>query len=71
VALREAIADIHRADEIEIVGLPQDLLDAVALTLDRTNRWELSVSGGTVYLTVGDKLFEAVLEMLGSTKERA
>jgi uncharacterized protein YaeQ len=66
-ALRDAIADIHRADEIEIVGLPQELLDAVALTLDRTNRWDLSVSGGTVYLTVGGRLFEGVLEVLGST----
>jgi uncharacterized protein YaeQ len=69
-ALKEAIADIHRADEIEIVGLPADVLDAVALTLDRTNRWDLSVTGGTVYLTADGKLFEAALEMLGSQQER-
>jgi uncharacterized protein YaeQ len=71
-ALRDALvdADTHRADEIEITGLPQDLLDAVAVTLDRTNRWELSVSGGTVYLTVGGRLFEGVLDMVGSTQER-
>ena len=68
-ALRDAIVDIHRADEIEIVGLPQDLLDAVAVTLDRTNRWELSVSGGSVYLSVDGKLFEFTLEVLGSTQE--
>jgi hypothetical protein len=41
-------------------------LDAVAVTLDRSNRWDLSVTGGTVYLTVGDRLFEAVLDVLGS-----
>jgi uncharacterized protein YaeQ len=71
-ALRDALieAEIHRADEIEIIGLPQDLLDAIASTLDRTNRWELSVSGGTVYLTVGGRLFEAALDMVGSTQER-
>ncbi|HEX4449265.1 MAG TPA: YaeQ family protein [Kofleriaceae bacterium] len=64
-ALRDEIAGIHRADAIELVGLPAAFLDAVAATLDRSNRWDLSVTGGTVYLTVGDRLFEATLDMLG------
>jgi uncharacterized protein YaeQ len=65
-ALRAEIAGVHKADAIEIVGLPAQFLDAVAVTLDRTNRWDLSVTGGTVYLTVGNRLFEAALDMLGS-----
>src|ERR1700761_7879139 len=64
-ALRDAIADVHRAGEIEIVGLSADLLDAIAVTLDRTNRWDLSVTGGSVYLTIGGRLFEGALDMLG------
>jgi uncharacterized protein YaeQ len=65
-ALRAEIADIHRAEEIEIIGLPAQFLDAVGATLDRSNRWDLSVTGGTVYLTVGNRLFEAAFDMLGS-----
>jgi uncharacterized protein YaeQ len=65
-ALRDAITDVHRAGEIEIVGLAADLLDAIAVTLDRTNRWDLSITGGSVYLTIGGRLFEGTLDMLGS-----
>jgi len=68
--LRDAITGIHRAAEIEIVGLSADLLDAIAVTLDRTNRWDLSVTGGSLYLTIGDHLFEGALDMLGSIQER-
>lgn len=67
-ALREAIAAarVHRGDAIEVIGMPADLLDAVALTLDRTNRWDLSVTGGSLYLTIGGRLFEGELDMLSS-----
>ncbi|HEY3805568.1 MAG TPA: YaeQ family protein [Kofleriaceae bacterium] len=66
-ALRDATTDIHRADELEIVGLSADLLDAIAVTLDRMNRWDLSITGGSVYLTIGGRLFEGTLDMLGSS----
>jgi uncharacterized protein YaeQ len=62
-ALREALSEakVFHADQIEVIGLPQELLDAVTVTLDRVNRWDLSVTGGTVYLTVAGQLFEGVL----------
>jgi uncharacterized protein YaeQ len=44
---------VHRADRIEIFALEPDFLDAVAAGLDRNNRWDLSVAGGTVYLATG------------------
>ena len=52
-ALATALADedTHRAEAIEIYALDGDFLDAVAATLDRNNRWDLSVAGGTVYLS--------------------
>ncbi|HEY1547458.1 MAG TPA: YaeQ family protein [Kofleriaceae bacterium] len=65
-ALRADFAHVHKADAIELIGLPPTFLDAVAVTLDRSNRWDVSVTGGTVYLTVGNRLFEAELDMLGS-----
>jgi uncharacterized protein YaeQ len=53
---------IHRADDLVIRALPADLLDRVAATLDRNNTWELAVSGGTIYLTIGGALFEGMIE---------
>jgi uncharacterized protein YaeQ len=62
-ALREAIAErgVHKGEAIEIVHLPPEFLDGAATTLDRMNRWDLSVTGGSVYLTINDRLFEAAL----------
>lgn len=53
--LAAAIAErgVHRADRIELRGLDPAFLDEVAATLDRVNRWDLSVSGGTLYLAIG------------------
>ncbi|HUJ57913.1 MAG TPA: YaeQ family protein [Kofleriaceae bacterium] len=59
--LASAIRDarVHRGDSIALHALPAELLDAVAATLDRVNRWDLAVSGGALYLTVGGELFTA------------
>lgn len=58
--LAEAIAErkVHRGDAIEIRELDPAWLDRVAGTLDRNNTWDLSVTGGTVYLTIREELFE-------------
>lgn len=52
---------VHRADTIELNALPPELLDAVATTLDRVNRWDLSVAGGALYLTINGTLFEGAV----------
>ncbi len=53
---------IHRADDLVIRALPADVLDKVAATLDRNNTWDLSIAGGSFYLTVKDALFEGAIE---------
>ncbi len=60
-ALRDAIAErgVHKGDAIEIVELAPELLDGVAATLDRNNKWDISVTGGVIYLTINDQLFTA------------
>ncbi len=58
-ALRDATASIHRADTLEIRGLHQDFLDAVAETVDRKNAWSLTISGGALYLESGGVFFES------------
>ena len=53
---------VHR--EPELYALAPEWLDAVAATLDRTNRWDLAVTGGTLYLTIGERLFETTVRRL-------
>jgi uncharacterized protein YaeQ len=52
---------VHRADEIVLRALPPELLDGVAATLDRINRWDLSVTGGVLYLAIGAAQFEGAV----------
>jgi uncharacterized protein YaeQ len=54
-ALAAALIDerVHKATSIELVELDATVLDAIAATLDRTNKWELAISGGTLYLATG------------------
>jgi len=52
---------VHRADELVLRALPPELLDAVAATLDRINRWDLSVTGGVLYLAIGTAQFEGAV----------
>jgi len=56
-AIRER--DVHRAEHIELNALAADWLDAIAATLERANTWELSVTGGAMYLSVNGALFES------------
>jgi hypothetical protein len=42
-------------------ALPVELLDGVVATLDRINRWDLSVTGDVLYLAIGAAQFEAVV----------
>jgi uncharacterized protein YaeQ len=48
---------LHRAPEV--IALDAAFLDAVARTLDRNNSWELSVTGGTVFLGAGGSQLES------------
>ena len=63
-ALVEAIRErgVHKADTIELNALSDAWLDAVARTLDRVNRWELSVAGGSIFLTINGTLFETEVQ---------
>jgi uncharacterized protein YaeQ len=55
-AIRER--GVHRAEHIELNALTDTWLDAIAATLDRNNKWGLSVAGGEIYLTINGTLFE-------------
>jgi uncharacterized protein YaeQ len=52
---------VHRADRIELCAFDPAFLDAAAAALDRVNRWDLAVSGGTLYLSIGGALHESAV----------
>ncbi len=62
----EAILErgVHRAEMIELNAFEGEWLDAIAKTLDRVNRWELSVAGGALYLTINGTLIEGAVQRI-------
>jgi uncharacterized protein YaeQ len=62
LAKQIAEAKVHRREALELRALDPGFLDRVSATLDRNNRWELSVAGGALYLTIGGKLHESSCE---------
>lgn len=58
---------VHRAEELILRALPPELLDGVAATLDRVNRWDLSVTGGSLYLAIGNTQLEGTVTAIAVT----
>ncbi|MGE0867204.1 MAG: YaeQ family protein [Kofleriaceae bacterium] len=54
---------VHRASEIAIRAIPAELIDAITHTLDRNNRWEISVTGGTLYVAIDRAIFDGAIEI--------
>lgn len=48
----------HRAEDIVLNALDPEVLDAAAAKLDRNNTWNVAVTGGALYLTIGDLVLE-------------
>ena len=53
---------VHRGDEIALFSLDPTFLDRVAETLDKRNRWDLAVSGATLYLTIAGTVHECGIQ---------
>ncbi len=53
--------NVHKVEQIELYALAPEFLDAVAATLDRTNRWDLAVTGGALYLGAGGQQLEGAV----------
>ncbi len=52
---------IHRAESIELYGLDRPLLAELVSRLDRRTAFDLSVTEGTLYLTIGGDLLTGTL----------
>jgi uncharacterized protein YaeQ len=55
---------VHKAESIQVVKVPGDLLAALEARLDRNNRWDLSRHEGRVTIVVGGEVIEAAIEMV-------
>jgi uncharacterized protein YaeQ len=58
---RVSDARIHRAEELEIVALDSELLAAMSSRLERRMEFDLSVSEGSLYVTLGAATFSGVI----------
>jgi uncharacterized protein YaeQ len=65
VRLREQWAGerIHRADELELRVVDRAFLNALIAKLDRRMKWTMSVTGGQIYVAMGDDVIEGVVSV--------
>jgi uncharacterized protein YaeQ len=58
--LDDAIAfKAHKVTEWKVIELDPAFLDRIAERTDKVNRWDLAISGGALYLTIGKDLLES------------
>jgi len=67
LASQIATAAVHRADDIDLCALDPALLDRLAEALRRTHAWTVSVSGGVLYVDVGDAVHEGPVRRIPVT----
>jgi len=62
-----ARATVHRLEHIEAFALDRQLIEELGPRLERNTRWELTRSGGQLYVTVDGKTFEGTLTPISLT----
>src|SRR5262245_57076049 len=56
---------IHRAHEIELLGLPQPLREPLEARVERRMDWDVAISGGQLYVTTAGETFSGELTREG------
>jgi uncharacterized protein YaeQ len=59
---------IHRVEQLELYALDRELIASLVARLDRRMRFELSVTDGYLYVTIGDETFSGTIERLSITE---
>jgi uncharacterized protein YaeQ len=57
-------ARVHRADQLEIYAFDRPQIAGLARRLERRMQWDLSVTGGTLYASVGGETLEGELRTI-------
>lgn len=62
--LKRAVAkkDVYKVEQIEVYALDPKFLDAIEAATERTSRWELVLTEGQLYVTIGDQSFSSAVE---------
>ena len=55
---------IHRRESIEVIALDRALIAALVERIDRRMSWDLSITDGQIYLTIGETTLEASVTTL-------
>jgi uncharacterized protein YaeQ len=55
---------IHRADALELYAIDRELIAALAEKLDRRMRFDLAVTEGHLYVTIGGQALDGVVERI-------
>ncbi|WP_305046849.1 YaeQ family protein [Geoalkalibacter sp.] len=55
-------------DNVRVLGVDYDFVSQVATGLERSITWELTISGGSLYLTSAKQTYETTLETLVSAE---
>lgn len=58
--------NIHRGDEVVVVGLDSTFVNEVADALTKKNRWSILRSDGELYVTVGDATYQTTPRIVSS-----
>jgi uncharacterized protein YaeQ len=61
---------IHRAHEITIYGMPEPVVEALVSRLDRRTAFELSVTEGHLYLTIGGETIDGEMKLVQLAERR-
>lgn len=56
---------VHRAEALEVYGFGRDFIAALVQRLERRNRWDLSLTGGTLYLSLDGATLESEVRERG------
>ncbi len=62
--LRQTLAGekVHRAQALELFAIDRGLLDGLVKRLDRRMKLDLSVTGGHVFVSLGDETLDGAVE---------
>lgn len=53
----------HKVETWTVVELDPAFLDRIAQRTDKVNKWDLAISGGALYLTIGKELLESTAKV--------
>ncbi len=64
---QQHLPKLERVANLAVVSVDQAFISTLASQLQRSINWSITISGGIVYLTAGDKTFETAIQIKAGT----